>query len=175
MQIAVLDGATGQVLMHLPSRPKGWDVGGQVLATKRQPGSSDIVLHWVTDLERNEPRLMTSRLLGFSSHGELPSLAIYSTPTTNERQAKAKGHNGERVQLGRVIEALANRQDLRTKFRFVCLLYVPIDTNEQSSNMSSLAHIKFQRSTYNKCQRLKLKHYGEKFLRLYYVNKTSKL
>ena len=71
----MLDGATGKLEMHLPSRPAGWDVGGAVITTS---GVSDLVLHWVA--EDGPAGRKRNQLLGFSSHGELPALTVYSTP-----------------------------------------------------------------------------------------------
>jgi len=102
--ICVVDGSTGKVLMNLPSRPKHWDVGGQVLNINGL--GSDVVLNWIADEEEGRE---INRLMGFSSRGELPALVVYSTP-------ESKPNYFPDASLNDVLRAIVNQDNLRAKF-----------------------------------------------------------
>jgi len=102
--ICVIDGSNGRVLMNMPSRPKHWDVGGEVLNI--QGRGSDVVFNWIADEEEDR---QINRLMGFSSHGELPALVVYSTP-------QSKPNYFPDVPLNDVLESIVNQDDLHAKF-----------------------------------------------------------
>ena len=91
--------------MNLPSRPKHWDVGGQVLNINGL--GSDVVLNWIADEEEGRE---INRLMGFSSRGELPALVVYSTP-------ESKPNYFPDASLNDVLRAIVNQDNLRAKFK----------------------------------------------------------
>ena len=91
--------------MNMPSRPKHWDVGGEVLNI--QGRGSDVVFNWIADEEEDR---QINRLMGFSSHGELPALVVYSTP-------QSKPNYFPDVPLNDVLESIVNQDDLHAKFK----------------------------------------------------------
>lgn len=93
------------MLMSLPSRPKHWDVGGEVLNIEGK--GSDVVLNWIADEEEGRE---INRLMGFSSHGELPALVVYSTP-------ESKPNYSPDVSITNVLESITNQDDLHAKFK----------------------------------------------------------
>lgn len=92
--------------MNLPSRRGGWDVSGQALSM--QGLGADVVIHWVPE---NDSIRHANQLLGFSSHGELPSLVIHSTDKLKQAQMPD-------TSLDKLLSMLANDLDLRARYRY---------------------------------------------------------
>lgn len=120
MQIRVLDGSNGHILMNLPPRARRWDVRGESLAVDGPPGA-DVMVDWIADEDEAGEAFSSSlrtinRLMGFSSRGELPAFVVYSSsPATSSRPA---GYLGPETSLHDVLDTLASQDDLRAKFRY---------------------------------------------------------
>ena len=62
IQIRVLDGSNGKVVMNLPARLRRWDVHGESLAIEGK--GADVIVDWIADDEDETAKIQINRLMG---------------------------------------------------------------------------------------------------------------